>query len=898
MGPVESDTGNCFDPNNGQLQGRRGPREGWMLPINQTLLVTEAGPTQVLAVQITGNLIGWKAFGLTCLPLAWTPRFFVIAASCLADHQNESRLGQWIEDAFRNQQLAFDRSVVVRSSGTAETMRQRGRLHSKTCKPADILSTIRDLVARSAEHSEGDLHWIIQEAVPVICKGHLSNERHVAREQRDWVAEIEHSSNQGNVTFRIAVRSWRDGPPPTRYDLRCSSQTELTLCLKRVALWASQFSSRTHFEWVWDGKAISIVQSDKEEGPAGTNPRDLFPVDIPQIEVAALRLFRSASDQDYQTYRKLGNARLYAQLGYSMPQFFVLDDSATIANLFKGIVGPELDHDLTELTKRALVIRTDGKDIPDPEYEMLPRTEDIRSSHTAKQWLTGDFTNTIRESSLAEGSLCLIAHHFIPSVAAAWARAEPSGRMVRIESLWGLPEGLYWFAHDTFEIDTGRVEIEPDRTKATTRYRLRERLRFKGTFIAPDTTGKWIPHYPRAPYDWRRSISKRKWLFEIAHTTRLIAERIQHPVVVMWFVDNHSHATRHDVLPWFHHKSELKGPPNPAPRNKRPGATNFTITTKESWNELKRKIASGSRIERVIVKPSDPDLIRNRLFTEELAQLAVASGFVIVLSGGILSHAYYVLQRAGARLECVDLFGADEDVIEFNKLVRDRIPELIRQGGEGVATVSLRGEALITALRRKLVEEAYEALDASSGSDLVGELADVLEVIRGLRGHLHLSAADLKRERIDKRRKRGGFSRGLMLKETVTQHSLQTVPEAELLPGLGASDNEHAQETITEVADLPKAEFYRRPDLRQVDQTTIEKLLTFETSLPELPRLQAITQTFTFPLPIEERTEREFIITLDLERDRSALRGVIRIRPGGNRAAVAAVDDAQLRLDF
>ena len=881
-----------------QRRPRRRPRQNWMVAANPVILLTPSGPTEVSPAENTGQLVGWKAFGLTCLPQAWTPPFFVIGASCLGDTVTDPQVAQWISQVLAQKGFPADRYVIVRSSGTAETMIHRGRLYSETCRSGDVLKTIRDLLGRPAEFRDGELHWIIQEAISPVSKGHLSNERHVSREGRDWLAQIEYLDDRGDSTARIAVRLWRDGTMPAVRDLHCNSETEVTLALKRVAIWTSQYSSRTHFEWVWNGRAISIVQADKEEPPAGTKPRDLVPQEIPTIQVATLRAFRPANDRDYRAYRKLNNAYTYAELGYTMPKFFVLDDQGVIGDLFNGIVRPDLMDDLAELTKRPLVIRTDGANIPQEQYEMLPRTEDIRSAEVARAWLTGEFVTAIRDAKLVDASLCFIAHHFIPSVAAAWARAEPKTRMVRIESLWGLPEGLYWFAHDTFEVDTRDTQIEPDRAKAIRRYLLGEHLRFKGTFIAPDMTGKWIPHQTRRPHDWGRSVTKRAWLFEIAHTTRRIAERLQYPVAVMWFIDNHPQATKHKVLPWFHLRSELTGSPNPSPRNKRRGATNFTITTKESWLELQQRLAMGNRIERVVVQPTDPELIRNRSFTEGLARLAGTKQFVVVLSGGILSHAYYVLQREGAPIECVDLFGVNEEVIEFNKLVRDHIPELIRQGGERVTTVELRGDALIAALRRKLVEEAYEALDAPTGGELVGELADVLEVIRALARHLHVTPAELSAERVAKFASRGGFRDGVMLKTTAAQRSLQPATRGQQLPGLEGQTEDKTREIITDVADLPKAGFYRRPDLRQLDQAIVEKLFTFETSLAELPGSQRISEKFSFSLPVERSGEREFVLTIEFERKKSTLRGVIRLQPEGGRRSPDGNDDEQLRLDL
>ena len=66
------------------------------------------------------------------------------------------------------------------------------------------------------------------------------------------------------------------------------------------------------------------------------------------------------------------------------------------------------------------------------------------------------------------------------------------------------------------------------------------------------------------------------------------------------------------------------------------------------------------------------------------------------------------------------------------KLVRDLIPELIRKDGRDPQVRYLSGEALVTALRTKLCEEAQEAAEAGSRKQLVEELADVREVMFAL----------------------------------------------------------------------------------------------------------------------------------------------------------------------
>jgi predicted house-cleaning noncanonical NTP pyrophosphatase (MazG superfamily) len=97
-----------------------------------------------------------------------------------------------------------------------------------------------------------------------------------------------------------------------------------------------------------------------------------------------------------------------------------------------------------------------------------------------------------------------------------------------------------------------------------------------------------------------------------------------------------------------------------------------------------------------------------------------------------LSHAYYQLSQTGAIVEAVHPFIGFEERHAFNKLVRDNIPNLILQRGESVTTAVLESEALITALKEKLVEEAYELLDAKNLQSITAELADIREVIDAL----------------------------------------------------------------------------------------------------------------------------------------------------------------------
>jgi predicted house-cleaning noncanonical NTP pyrophosphatase (MazG superfamily) len=845
-----------------------------------TVISSPTSSTVLQVEQITPATVGLKAFGLAALPDAWVPSFVVVQSDALTDPENDLKLQTQLTSILECLGIEGP-NVIVRSSGAAETMTDRGQLVSSVCPRENAVDTIRDLMSKVPSHS-GQLHWIVQQFVNPLAKGHLSNERRLSREKRDWVAEFEISEhNSGYRT--VAVRRWRDGAAVLTTKLLCGSQLQVPTSLKQVALWGSQFGNRLHFEWVWDGSSVSIVQADSADpvGATMVHPSSLRPETLPQIAIQALRAFRTAERDDFERFAKLHNAKVYADVGYQMPPFFVLTDNVVIGEILSGNITPELTLDLAELTKRPLIIRTDGIELPSHLREMLPRSDELRSPESAIEWLTTTFRDAINTAGLADAELCLIAHHFIPSVAAAWARAEPQKRIVRIESLWGLPEGLYWYSHDTFEVDTNQTEKGNEGA-------IRERLRHKGTFIAPDANGRWIPRRTAPPHDWTKSISRDAWIAEIAATTRRVADLENHPIALMWFIDNDERATRHSVLPWYHSRSQV-GMPKAAPRRKLSMSRDFRIERVSDWTELRNQVSAGARIERVVIDPRDPELVRSQRFAEELSKFAAANNIVVELAGGILSHAYYMLQRHGAHVECVDLFGVEEDVLEFNKLVRDRIPEVITGGGEGVEVVRLSGDALVYAMRQKLVEEALEAFDAKSEDELIDELADVAEVISGMRQALQVSPERLEEVRRNKHNRRGGFEKGLMLKRTSLPRSLSS---GESKPPLASQRSSSSDEVISDPSALPTTPNYRRVDLRNLDDST-ERILTFETELMRMPDL---TEQMELKLPVEDG-KKEIVATLELNRSQSSVRGTLRLRVE-NSSKNTFDSDLQLPLVF
>ena len=100
--------------------------------------------------------------------------------------------------------------------------------------------------------------------------------------------------------------------------------------------------------------------------------------------------------------------------------------------------------------------------------------------------------------------------------------------------------------------------------------------------------------------------------------------------------------------------------------------------------------------------------------------------------------------------------------VDYNKLVRDRIPEIIGSRGDRAVTRVLDDEGYRSALLAKLVEEAQKASGARA-EELPGELADVLEVLQALTEALGMSWEQLLALTADKRARRGGFEGRLFL---------------------------------------------------------------------------------------------------------------------------------------
>ena len=98
-------------------------------------------------------------------------------------------------------------------------------------------------------------------------------------------------------------------------------------------------------------------------------------------------------------------------------------------------------------------------------------------------------------------------------------------------------------------------------------------------------------------------------------------------------------------------------------------------------------------------------------------------------------------------------------MIEYHKLVRDRIPEIIIASGKTCKTRVLENDEYVQMLDKKLNEEVAEYQESKSLEELA-DIAEVLEALAIARGY---SVEALLHTKALKAEKRGGFRQKILL---------------------------------------------------------------------------------------------------------------------------------------
>lgn len=100
----------------------------------------------------------------------------------------------------------------------------------------------------------------------------------------------------------------------------------------------------------------------------------------------------------------------------------------------------------------------------------------------------------------------------------------------------------------------------------------------------------------------------------------------------------------------------------------------------------------------------------------------------------------------------------------YNKLVRDKIPDIIRAQGKTPVTHTLSDSEYLTALQLKLQEEVAEYLHDNN----VEEICDIIEVLYALLACMGVSKEEAEEIRQDKEQRNGAFAQRIFLKDIIS----------------------------------------------------------------------------------------------------------------------------------
>ena len=101
--------------------------------------------------------------------------------------------------------------------------------------------------------------------------------------------------------------------------------------------------------------------------------------------------------------------------------------------------------------------------------------------------------------------------------------------------------------------------------------------------------------------------------------------------------------------------------------------------------------------------------------------------------------------------------------IIYNKLVRDKVPANIASDGQRAVLTVVRGEELLQAMRRKVVEEANELSQAETREQAIEEIGDLLEIIAAYRKEMGIRPDEVQAAMMRKTSRSGNFTQGYFL---------------------------------------------------------------------------------------------------------------------------------------
>jgi predicted house-cleaning noncanonical NTP pyrophosphatase (MazG superfamily) len=415
---------------------------------------------------------------------------------------------------------------------------------------------------------------------------------------------------------------------------------------------------------------------------------------------------------------------------------------------------PQMVDYLLKLDPNLWVVRTDVASDIDVDKDLLPTSAPLASRDDLVTFMATT-AEGFRRQGLDPDQWIFLPAPLLAARVSAMSFARPERSDVQVDALWGFPDGLMYLPHDSFLV-AGEDKPQAD-------------VRFKpACYLFAD--GEWRTMSVGAPFDRGRTLSDDEVLL-VASWTRTLANHLKVPVRLMSLLRIGGVSSSERCVPFYYTVGEVT----------RPGVETALLSRARnvvpirSVDDVTDLSTYAGDLRGLSLLPN-PDAVRDSELLRSVAELAVGRGVPIFFEGSLLAHAYHVLASTGATVVPVSPSRLAGTSISYNKLVRDLVPATIQEAGLLARVRPLEREEVLPLLRRKLVEEALEAL-AARDDELVGELADVVEVAGTLAKFVDGGAFAVERARQAKYAARGGFE-GLVFLEATSAFPLDGLPPA------------------------------------------------------------------------------------------------------------------------
>jgi predicted house-cleaning noncanonical NTP pyrophosphatase (MazG superfamily) len=725
--------------------------------------------------------IGQKAVGLTKIPESWLPKWLSVPI----DTCNAAVLSkiQWLDIAKALiSELSEAEELIVRSSAPNEGLDTRGYFESEKCSSdapeqlAQVLRKISLQVEGEASNQESSLSLlpvcapIVQIFLSASLLGHLSNEYRHAQRNVDFLYEVEHMLHPILGIETAEPSSFRLNRPVQSVDVSKriyagASKPTFESGIKDLGRWIASQKLRVHVEWLVFQNEIYVVQLDADLLPPTIKPMSQCPSTGDSSLVEGLEFFvRLQSDQKHSNLRKTRSHYLLEKAKAFVPPIYIAENLHTLD--WSEELPQAIAVDLLKLCSSQLILRFD---VPcdRPDWTNLPTIGPLIDPKEIGEKVF-NATKKLVEKGIPHSDITLVAHHFIAARASAWSEARPDFDNVRVDAVWGLPDGLQTFAHDTYIWDLKTNTFKPN-------------VRYKDRFIDVADNSQWVTRraYPNLARDW---CCDKESIAQIAQLTSNVANMCAGPVRIMWFLDVIAGAggQNQSLMPWIvvepdTDTQESWGKPElwleqdkniSRLRKKAKLATSRFVSNMESLELFEKKPSTFDLGGRLVLFQPDETVVRDKNFLWRFAEAVKSNSnpsWKVLYEGSTLAHNPYLLRKFDIDVICLSERVHVPRRMYSRKLVRDFIPEKIAQGGEFAEVKELNDEDYSYALRQKLVEEALEVAYADEYDDVIEELADVIAIVKALASSVGSSWDEVIEVELKKRKKRGGFENRLYL---------------------------------------------------------------------------------------------------------------------------------------